>query len=132
MYFSPSSKYFINKNDFEEKEERKKEEIFKNYLNKRKNKESFANRGSQTLTRFKRNQVVSTSSLKDSESDSRVNQKINSLSWNLIDAFNEEKNKKDDEGKIFQKKLERIIKVNPTKSCIYPMRDYVTCVESCV
>ena len=27
--------------------------------------------------------------------------------------------------------LETIIKVNPTKSCLYPMRDYVTCVEGC-
>ena len=31
-----------------------------------------------------------------------------------------------------EKKLEQIIKVNPTKSCLYPMRDYVTCVEACV
>ena len=28
--------------------------------------------------------------------------------------------------------LEKIIKVNPTKTCLYPMRDYVTCVEACV
>ncbi len=26
----------------------------------------------------------------------------------------------------------KIIKINPTKSCLYPMRDWVTCVESCV
>ncbi len=31
-----------------------------------------------------------------------------------------------------EKKLEKIIKINPTKSCMYPMRDYVTCVEACV
>lgn len=29
-------------------------------------------------------------------------------------------------------KLEIIIKTNPTKSCLYPMRDWVTCVEACV
>lgn len=29
-------------------------------------------------------------------------------------------------------KLQTIIKVNPTKTCLYPMRDYVTCVEACV
>jgi len=29
-------------------------------------------------------------------------------------------------------KLVDIIKVNPSKSCLYPMRDYVTCVEACV
>ena len=27
--------------------------------------------------------------------------------------------------------LEAIIKINPTKTCLYPMRDYVTCVEAC-
>ena len=29
-------------------------------------------------------------------------------------------------------KLAAIIKINPTKTCMYPMRDYVTCVEACV
>ena len=29
-------------------------------------------------------------------------------------------------------KLEIVIKTNPTKSCIYPMRDWATCVEACV
>ena len=28
--------------------------------------------------------------------------------------------------------LESIIKVNPTKTCLYAMRDYVTCTEACV
>lgn len=37
-----------------------------------------------------------------------------------------------DKLKRCEKKLEKIIKVNPTKSCLYPMRDYVICVESCV
>ena len=27
--------------------------------------------------------------------------------------------------------LPPIIKVNPTKTCLYPMRDYATCVEAC-
>ena len=30
-----------------------------------------------------------------------------------------------------EKSLEVVIKVNPGKSCMYPMRDYVTCVEAC-
>ena len=30
-----------------------------------------------------------------------------------------------------EEKLEAIIKINPTKTCLYPMRDYVTCVEAC-
>ena len=29
-------------------------------------------------------------------------------------------------------KLEIVIKTNPTKSCIYPFRDWATCVEACV
>ena len=29
-------------------------------------------------------------------------------------------------------KLEHIIKVNPTKTCLYPMRDWANCVEACV
>ena len=28
--------------------------------------------------------------------------------------------------------LEVVIKTSPTKSCLYPMRDWVTCVEACV
>lgn len=31
-----------------------------------------------------------------------------------------------------EQKLEIVIKTNPTKTCIYPMRDWVTCVEACV
>ena len=31
-----------------------------------------------------------------------------------------------------ESQLATIIKINPTKTCIYPMRDYVTCVEACV
>ena len=31
-----------------------------------------------------------------------------------------------------EEKLETVIKLNPTKTCMYPFRDYVTCVESCV
>ena len=31
-----------------------------------------------------------------------------------------------------EQQLEHIIKINPTKSCMYPMRDYATCVEACV
>ena len=30
-----------------------------------------------------------------------------------------------------EKQLVEVIKVNPTKTCLYPMRDYVNCVEGC-
>lgn len=29
-------------------------------------------------------------------------------------------------------KLEQVLKLNPSKSCLYPMRDWVTCIEACV
>ena len=29
-------------------------------------------------------------------------------------------------------KLSIVIKTNPTKTCMYPMRDWVTCIEACV
>lgn len=31
-----------------------------------------------------------------------------------------------------EQRLEIVIKTNPTKTCLYPMRDWVTCVEACV
>ena len=30
-----------------------------------------------------------------------------------------------------EKKLEEVVKINPTKTCLYPYRDWVTCVEAC-
>lgn len=111
MFFTPSMKYFKgDKNEQEEKEEKKKEENFKLYKEKRKNKESFLNKGQQTINKFKRNQVVSTSSMKDQESGDPVQEKVGALWWNIMDSINENKNKKEDESKIFQKHLDRKIK----------------------
>ena len=31
-----------------------------------------------------------------------------------------------------ESKLSMVIKTNPTKTCMYPMRDWVTCIEACV
>ncbi len=31
-----------------------------------------------------------------------------------------------------ERKLDNVIKINPSKSCMYPMRDWVTCVDACV
>ena len=110
MYFAPSLKYFPNKNEAIEKEEKEKEIFFSQYKNKLKNHDTFAKKGTQTLNNFKRTQIVSTSSLKDQESDTHAHQRVNALRWNIVDAYNEERNKKDDDGKRFQKKLERKIK----------------------
>ena len=110
MFFMPSTKYFKERNDVEVLQEKKKEEFFKFYKEKRKNEESFTQRGVQTLNKFRRNQVVSTSSMKDQESQDPVHETISALSWNIIDSINENKNKKEDESKLFQNHLDKKIK----------------------
>jgi len=62
--------------------------------------------------------LVSTASSKDVETDMQISEKVNALSWNIADALNEERNKKDDEGKIFQKKLEKKIKKELKKKLV--------------
>jgi len=61
---------------------------------------------------------VSTASSKDVETDMQLSEKVSALSWNIADALNEERNKKDDEGKIFQKKLEKKIKKELKKKLV--------------
>lgn len=104
--------------DNEEKEEKKKDENYKAYLTKRKNPESFAMRGAQTINKFRRNQLVSTASSKDVETDMQISEKVNALYWNIADSVNQEKNKKEDEGKIFQQKLEKKIRQELKKKLI--------------
>ena len=104
--------------DNEEKEEKKKDENYKAYLTKRKNPESFAMRGAQTINKFRRNQLVSTASSKDVETDMQISEKVNALYWNIADSLNQEKNKKEDEGKIFQQKLEKKIRQELKKKLI--------------
>jgi ubiquinol-cytochrome c reductase subunit 6 len=31
-----------------------------------------------------------------------------------------------------ESKLEQVLRLNPSKSCLYPMRDLVTCIDHCV
>jgi len=31
-----------------------------------------------------------------------------------------------------ESKLDEVVKLNPSKSCLYPMRDWITCVDACV
>ena len=61
---------------------------------------------------------MSTASSKDVETDMQLSEKVSALSWNIADALNEERNKKDDEGKIFQKKLEKKIKKELKKKLV--------------
>lgn len=37
----------------------------------------------------------------------------------------------EDKLKRCEAKLQDLIKINPTKTCLYRMRDWVTCVEAC-
>ncbi len=108
MYFSPSMRYFKDKVD--DKEEKRKEEVFKNYKEKRRNKETFANRGAQTVNNFLRNQIVSTSSTVDQDSNTHDEKYVHALSWNIVDSINENKSKKEDDARMFQRGLEKRIK----------------------
>lgn len=114
----------------EEKEEKKKEEHHKAYLHKRKNPESFATSGAQTINKFRRNQLVSTASSKDVETDMQISEKINALRWYISDSLSEERSKKDDEGKIFQKKLEKKINQELKKKIINS--DYMVNIEESI
>jgi hypothetical protein len=112
-----STKYFINKNgkhllilDNDEKESKIRDEAFNLYIHKRKNPDSFEPKGSQTINSFKLNQVVSTSTFKDQETDFPVSEKINALKYEIFDTGNAARNKKDDELKMIQKKMEKKIK----------------------
>jgi hypothetical protein len=119
LFNIPSTKYFINKNgkvyiyiyiDNDEKDSKKRDEAFQAYLHKRKNPDSFEPKGSQTINSFRLNQVVSTSSFKDQEIDANISEKVNALRYEIFDTSNAARNKKDDENKIIQKKMEKKIK----------------------
>ena len=90
MFFTPSTKYFKERNEQEYMEEKKKEDYFKLYKEKRKNEESFTKKGAQTINKFKRNQVVSTSSMRDQESQDPVHEKVSALNWNVSDSVIDE------------------------------------------
>jgi WD40 repeat protein len=113
MYFAPSMKYYKDKVD--DKQEKKKEEVFKNFKEKRRNKESFADRGAQTVNRFLRNQIVSTSSTVDQDSNTHEEKDVSALKWNIVDSINENRSKKEDDSRTFQKALEKRIKKELTE-----------------
>jgi hypothetical protein len=68
------------------------------------------NKGSQTLNKFKRNQIVSTSIVKDQDKEAAKEVGISAMNWQILESANEEKNKKEDDGKAIQRKLERKIR----------------------
>lgn len=91
----------------EELREAKKGECYHQYLLKLKNSERFLQNGTQTLNPFKRNQLVSTSENQDVPNDQMFNQTVSALNWQIEDSKKEEKTKKEDELKIYQKKFEK-------------------------
>ena len=110
FYFAPSTKYAYFsklKNNKIEEQEKKNDEFYKQYLINLKNSERFYKTGSQTLNPFKRNQIVSTTESYDAPKDEKYNKSISALNWQIEDAKREEKNKKDDEAKMFHKKFEK-------------------------
>ena len=48
--------------------------------------------------------------MKDEDIDKAIHEGVNALKWHIVDTINEEKLKKEDETKIFQKKLDKKIR----------------------
>jgi hypothetical protein len=48
--------------------------------------------------------------VKDEDNDKAIDEGVNALKWHIVDTINEEKLKKEDETKIFQKKLDKKIR----------------------
>ena len=48
--------------------------------------------------------------MKDEDNDKAIDEGVNALKWHIVDTINEEKLKKEDETKIFQKKLDKKIR----------------------
>ena len=94
-------------------QEKLKEKFYKDYLIKLKNKESFARKGAQTISRFKSNALVSTSFNKDTESVME-DKKINCLNYVISDSYTGKKSKIDDvflqTQKILEKKVRKQLK----------------------
>lgn len=80
-----------------------------------KNKESFANKGAQTISRFKSNALVSTSFNKVTEA-AMEDKKINCLNYVISDSYIGKKSKIDDvfvqTQKILDKKVKKGVKAN--------------------
>ena len=79
---------------------------YNEYLAKLKNKESFVNKGAQTISKFKSSDVVSTSFNKDTEG-TMEDKKINCLNYIINDSYIGKKSKIDDQFVQTQKMLEK-------------------------
>ena len=100
----------INLNiDEEVAEQKAKTENYNEYTQKMKNLESFVKKGAQTINRFKSNQLVSTSLIKDSETE-MVDEKVNCLNYVITDSIADKKTKTDDIWALNQKMIDKKVK----------------------
>ena len=86
-----------------------KDQHYKEYLAKLKNKESFVTKGAQTISRFKSNALVSTSFNKETEL-TMEDKKINCLNYVISDSYIGKKSKTEDIFVQTQKMLEKRVK----------------------
>ena len=96
---------------------------YNEYLAKLKNKESFVNKGAQTISKFKSSDVVSTSFNKDTEG-TMEDKKINCLNYVISDSYIGKKSKIEDQfiqtQKMLEKKVRKELKQTENRRSIYP------------
>ncbi len=111
LFYVPSTRCLAIKNDAEVEDVKKLKENYDGYKMKMKNKESFAKKGIQTISRFKASQVVSTSSTKDEETSTTDNsKKVNCLNYAINDVISEKRQKNEDYCQNIQKILDKSVK----------------------
>ena len=104
LFYCPSTKYLNLKNEEVIAQEKIKDQFYKDYLVKLKNKESFVRKGAQTISKFKSSDVVSTSFNKDTEG-TMEDKKINCLNYVISDSYVGKKSKVEDQFVQTQKML---------------------------
>ena len=109
LFYCPSTKYLNLKNEEVIAQEKIKDQFYKDYLLKLKNKESFVRKGAQTISKFKSSDVVSTSFNKDTEG-TMEDKKINCLNYVISDSYIGKKSKIDDQFILTQKMIEKKVR----------------------
>ena len=124
LFYCPSTKYLNLKNEEVIAQEKIKDQFYKDYLLKLKNKESFVRKGAQTISKFKSSDVVSTSFNKDTEG-TLVDKKINCLNYVISDSYIGKKSKTEDQFIQTQKMLEKKVR-KELKQTLKHTKDLVT------
>ena len=124
LFYCPSTKYLNLKNEEVIAQEKIKDQFYKDYLVKLKNKESFVRKGAQTISKFKSSDVVSTSFNKDTEG-TMEDKKINCLNYVISDSYVGKKSKVEDQFVQTQKMLEKKVR-KELKKTLKHTKDLVT------